>query len=95
MNRQEFLLKCYDLRWTHSELEEDLDTLIQSEIDAHEAAQWKKCPENEPKEGDWYCEFSTGTPDVCYYDYELNRWSMNALHRKVIAFRPLPKHYQP
>lgn len=72
----------------------NIESVIQQAIADHEQSKWKKYPENKPEDGDYYCAFSMGTPDVWYYDTELGRWSINALYREVIAFRELPKPYQ-
>jgi hypothetical protein len=78
-----------------------LDDLIQSEIEAHEAAQWKAFPENKPVNDQIY--IFTGPDDdgnnsigIAFYE---NEWysldGQNVDDSEVITFRELPKPFNP
>lgn len=67
------------------------DKLIQTAIAEHEAAQWKAFPDNKPTEKKMYFVQTNDDQIWCW------KW-MNIISSgwdNVIAFRELPKSYQP
>jgi hypothetical protein len=71
---------------------EDLDAVIQTEIEEYEREQWKPYPENKPENYVMYwVRHFDGEEGVCL----AYNWDLFVESRKVIAFRSLPKPYQP
>jgi hypothetical protein len=69
----------------------NLTALIQSAITDHDAAQWKAFPENKPEAtGGYICTHQSGMVNEQYWNGEY--FTPGSY---VIAFRELPKPYQP
>lgn len=90
MKKEEFLQKCHDLRWTQSELEEDIDSVIASEIAEHELRQWHTDHNEVPNKQGYYLvviETHKRVTDCVAWNNTAKKWQSS---QNIIAWRELP-----
>ena len=95
MTKKEFVKKWGNHSIYHA-IMPDVNSVIQQAIAEHEAAQWKKYPEEKPDNQHYLCCADDGRQFVLYHDpkHGFRLMRSGGKYLNIIAFRELPKPYQ-